>query len=262
MSIIPGERTLTKKYPFRYVFTPAWTGSMNMEADRYFGEISPPDTPLLRLYTWDRPTISFGCNQNPGKRIDLGACERDGIPVVQRPTGGRELLHGHDLCYGVAMPQEMGIGGIEARQVFAFITDCLVAALKKLGIMAEGKGLRDRTRAVRGPCFAQIDAGEITVGGKKLVASAQRVYAGCILQQGSIPLVRPSVDLTDYLCLENKDSLEKILELNTAYLGEHSTLTLEAIAESIKEAFEEGYSGPAGSGEELLQNFKGIIGVH
>ncbi len=235
---------------------------MNMEGDRYFGENSPPDIPLVRLYTWDRPTISFGCNQNPGRRIDLEACERDGIPVVRRPTGGRELLHGHDLCYGVAMPQETGIGAIEARQVFAFITDSLVAALGKMGIEAEGKGLKDRTHAVRGPCFAQIDAGEITVEGKKLVASAQRVYARCIVQQGSIPLFRPAVELTDYLCLENRDSLKKALELNTAYLGEHSTSTLEAIVESFKEGFQEGFSGPAGSAEELMQNFRGIIGVH
>ena len=235
---------------------------MNMQADRYFGEIAPPDIPLLRLYTWDRPTISFGCNQNPVRRIDLGACERDGVPVVQRPTGGRELLHGHDLCYGVAMPQVSGIGGVEARKVFDFITDCLVAGLKNVGVSAEGKRLKDRAHAVSGPCFVQTDAGEITVEGKKLVASAQRVYARCIIQQGSIPLHRPSVDLTEYLCLGNRESLKKTLELNTAYLGDYAEITLDSTVEAIRDSFADGFSGPADSAEELLQNFRGIIGVH
>jgi lipoate-protein ligase A len=230
---------------------------MNMEADRFFGEISPPDLPLLRLYTWDRPTISFGCNQNPARRIDLAVCSRDRIPVVQRPTGGRELLHGHDLCYCMAMPHQVGMMALEAKEVFAMITDCLVATLAKMGITAEWRSLGLRPKAISGPCFAQTDAGEISVDGKKLVASAQRVFERCIIQEGSIPLVRPAVDLIDYLGGANKDSMRLIMNSNTGYLSEYlgQTYSTETVVELCKQAFSERFSGLAGPADELLQEF-------
>ncbi len=230
-----------------------------METDRFFGEVTPPDLPLVRFYTWDRPTISLGCNQNPARRIELEFCRRDCIPVVQRPTGGRELLHGHDLCYCVAMPYKNPINTVEAKRIFARITDILISALSEMGIAAEGKSLDNRPRTAVGPCFVQVDAGEITVKGKKLVASAQRIFRYCIIQQGSIPLFRPAIDLTSYLRLTNKEALQQALELNTAYLNEHleGKHPLDWIIAIFKRVFTDSFSGPAGPTEELLENFKG-----
>jgi lipoate-protein ligase A len=231
---------------------------MNMEADRYFGEVSPPDLPIVRLYTWDKPTISFGWNQNPAKRIDLDLCRRNGIPVVQRPTGGRELLHGHDLCYCAAMPYQDSLTAVEARKVFSSITDVFVAALTKMGLAAKWHGLENKPKTVPGPCFAQIDAGEIAVGGGKLVASAQRVFDHCIIQEGSIPLHKPSIDLIDHLCLENKESLRQMMNANTAYLSEkmgHS-ISADSLALSFKQAFADHYSSEPGPAEEHLADFQ------
>jgi lipoate-protein ligase A len=230
-----------------------------MEADRFFGEVTPPDLPLVRFYTWDRPTISLGCNQNPVRRIELESCRQDGVPVVQRPTGGRELLHGHDLCYCVAIPNKNPVNAVEAKSVFEDITDVLVSALDEMGIAAEGKSLDNRPRTAVGPCFAQVDAGEITVKGKKLVASAQRVFRYCVIQQGSIPLFRAAIDLTDYLRLTNKEALRKALDSNTAYLNEHleEKHSLELIIAIFRKTFTNSFSGQAGPAEELLENFKG-----
>jgi lipoate-protein ligase A len=228
-----------------------------MEADRFFGEISPPDLPLVRFYTWERPTISFGCNQNPVKRIDLAACRRDQIPVVQRPTGGRELLHGYDLCYCVAMPRQAGISVLEAKQAFAFITDVLVRGLGKMGMNAEWQSLSKRPRAMQGPCFAQVDAGEITVEAKKLVASAQRVFERCVIQEGSIPLTKPAVELVDYLNTSDKESMRNMIDSNTAFLydciGNESSI--DAIVESFKLAFAERFASPGGPADDLINAF-------
>jgi lipoate-protein ligase A len=231
----------------------------NMEADRFFGEVAPPDLPLARFYTWDRPTISLGCNQNPARRIDLESCRRDSIPLIQRPTGGRELLHGHDLCYSVAIPQSSPVDAVKGKRIFAEITDALVKALIDMGIAAEGKKPGNHPRAVQGPCFAQVDAGEITIGGKKLVASAQRIFSHCIIQQGSIPLFRPDFDLASYLRLENKEQIRWVLNSNTAYLFEQlrGTYSLGSIVEAFGQAFTVSFSGPAGPAKELLDNFKG-----
>jgi lipoyl(octanoyl) transferase len=249
---------LTKEYNFRFSFTLAWSGLMNMEADRYLGEVITPDFPVVRFYTWDKPTISFGCNQNPTKRIDLASCQRDHIPVVQRPTGGRELLHGHDLCYCVAMPHAAGTTGLQAKQIFARITDVLIAALFNMGITAEWRSLSNRPRTMPGPCFAQTDAGEITVAEKKLVASAQRVFERCTIQEGSIPLVRPIVELINYLNTPERDSMRLAMDANTAYLQEQidGTIPIETVVEHFKLAFEKHFSSQAGPADELMEDFK------
>ena len=166
-------RPLKTKYNFKFAFTPNWTGAMNMEADRYFGEEAMLDIPFIRFYTWDRATISYGRNQNPARRIDIDLCASEGIPLVKRPTGGRELLHGHDLCYSVAWPCAAYISAVEAKNYFGFIVDALIRALRELGIDAQWNRFQGRPKIHGVPCFAQVDAGEITVHGKKLVGSAQ-----------------------------------------------------------------------------------------
>ncbi len=228
-----------------------------MEADRFFGDVEPPDLPLVRLYTWDIPTISLGCNQNPAKRLDLALCKRRGIPVVQRPTGGRELLHGHDLCYCVAIPHQIGMTAVEAKQIFSSITDVLNMALAQMGIAAEGGNLNGRPSAMRGPCFVQTDAGELSVKGRKLVASAQRVFDRCVIQEGSIPLEKPSVDLTEFLCVENREMLKKAMDANTAFLFDHlkQPVPIDAVVEQIKQAFIRHYGGPAQASDQLLDHF-------
>jgi len=249
---------LTKEYNFRFSVTLDWAGQMNMEADRYFGEVITPDLPMVRFYTWDKPTISFGCNQNPSKRIDLVSCQRDHIPVVQRPTGGRELLHGHDLCYCVAMPHAAGTTALQAKQIFARITDVLIVGLSNMGITAEWRNLSNRPRTMPGPCFAQTDAGEITVAEKKLIASAQRVFERCTIQEGSIPLIRPIIELTNYLKTADRESMRLAMDANTAYLQEQSngTMPIETVVGHFRQAFEEHFSSQAGPADELLTDFK------
>jgi len=214
-----------------------------MEADRHFGEDVLLEVPLVRFFTWDKPSISFGCNQNPQKRLDLALCRDDGIPVVRRPTGGRELMHGHDICYCVTMPVSSGISGISAKVNFGEVNDVLVLGLKKLGIAAEWSNFAKRPKTTFGPCFAQIDSGEIVVDGRKLVASAQRVYPRSIIQQGSIPLDVPEIELLKYLRLGDKLLVARRTGEMTAYLKDHldGTTKVASIVDVFREAFEENF---------------------
>jgi len=229
-----------------------------MEADRFLGDVEPPDIPLVRLYTWDRPTISLGCNQNPARRIDLDACKRDGIPLVQRPTGGRELLHGHDLCYTAAIPRKNPVGSIEARSFFAEINNVLVAGLQAMGVKAQWSAFSGRPRLTDGPCFVQADSGEITVSHRKLVASAQRVYERCLIQEGSIPLFRPGVDLARYLNSGGRDDIRRRINEVAAYLFEVSpeSMVIPDIMSNFQQAFENYYRGPAGPAENIIDQFQ------
>jgi lipoate-protein ligase A len=228
-----------------------------MEFDRALGEEHPPDSPLIRFYTWDKATISYGCNQNPAKRLDLEQCCRAGIPVVKRPTGGRELLHGHDICYTAAIPAAMAITGTEAKRIFANVTGVLISALRDMGIDARWSAFCAKPKLVDGPCFVQADSGEITVGGRKLAASAQRVYARCLIQQGSIPIHRPIADLSEFLRSGDRQAIRRRIDEMAAYLADETkeTLSLSSIVTIFEEAFASYYGAEAGPAAEIISGF-------
>jgi len=145
---------------------------------------------FLRLYHWTPPALSFGRNEPALRRYDRAAIERLGLAVVRRPTGGRAVWHEHEVTYAVAAP--MAVFG-SPRRAYCAIHARLADALCALGAPAElapdGHGdARERGARGAGPCFAAPVGGEVTVGGRKVVGSAQVRHGAAFLQHGSILL--------------------------------------------------------------------------
>lgn len=199
-----------------------------MEIDLRLGRDAVLSVPAVRFYTWKSDTISIGYNQDCRKRIDLDLCRRDGIEVVRRPTGGRELLHGHDLCYSVVWPTPDSPTAIEAGEIFAKINDILVSALRKMNVDASWQRFSKGRGATSGPCFVLVDRGEISADEKKLLASAQRVFKRAVLQQGSMPLAEPIADLTSYLRVDDRTEIKRRLAGATTCLYHHTDETFPA----------------------------------
>ncbi|MBC7841414.1 MAG: lipoate--protein ligase family protein, partial [Gemmatimonadaceae bacterium] len=57
---------------------------------------------LVRLYQWERPSVSFGRNQRCEGVYSLERCEALDVPAVRRLTGGRALVHAREVTYAVA----------------------------------------------------------------------------------------------------------------------------------------------------------------
>ena len=148
----------------------------------------------LRVYGWQRPTLSFGRNESVRTRFSAEQLARDGVDAVRRPTGGRVLLHDGDVTYSVTAPAQ---DSESVNAAFGRINRLLMAALARLGVgvgieVGVGLGQAPRGRPLRpgrDACFAEPSAGELVVDGRKLVASAQQRDAGALLQHGSILLI-------------------------------------------------------------------------
>ncbi|MFW6088790.1 MAG: lipoate--protein ligase family protein [Gemmatimonadota bacterium] len=148
----------------------------------------------LRLYRWEPACLSFGRNQEARDAYDAADAAERGIDVVRRPTGGRAVYHHRELTYSVAAPA--GTWG-SLRETYRRINRALAAGLRELGVPAVCAGDepddRGRRRAAPRPtpraCFRDPLPGEVTVGGRKLVGSAQWRDGGAFLQHGSILLV-------------------------------------------------------------------------
>jgi lipoate-protein ligase A len=169
------------------------TGDHNMARDVAILEaVSPGEAPpTLRLYGWSPPCLTLGRHQGV-EAADLEFCEREGIEVVRRPTGGRALLHHLELTYAVVAP--LGTGSLPRPLQDAYRTICraLVQAMRSLGVEAELTGgevnLELPGPRTTVPCFEAPAGGEVVVRGRKLVGSAMRAHAGTILQHGAILL--------------------------------------------------------------------------
>lgn len=156
------------------------SGAENMSIDEaLLDKAGRTGTASLRLYRFDPPCWSFGRN-------DL-AVERDGVPTVRRPTGGRAVWHEHEVTYAVAAP--IAVFG-RLRDAYRAIHERLASALRSLGVSATLASDRPTARLSDRPmsCFAETVGGEVLVGGRKVIGSAQVRRGTAFLQHGSILL--------------------------------------------------------------------------
>lgn len=141
--------------------------------------------PALRLYRWERVTLSLGHRQRLEEAARADVLAALGIPWVRRPTGGRALLHRpSDLTYAFAAGPGAASGVLAAYQR---VMGAIRAALASF-VALDAPRAADADRAPgQLPCLAVATGHEIAAGGRKLVAGAQRWRRGAFLQHGSIP---------------------------------------------------------------------------
>ncbi|MCX7925362.1 MAG: hypothetical protein N2554_06075 [Fimbriimonadales bacterium] len=155
------------------------------------GEIPP----TLRVYQWASPAITYGVNQQLPPRL-VEVCEQLGIPLFRRPTGGKAVLHGHDLT--IALVWQTAETRLYPRQVYLQLAPALVEAFRQVGVpAAQGDAAAPDPRSLDdgGDCFATPAIADIVHAetGVKLMGCALLVRGACVLMQASIPLRLPAV---------------------------------------------------------------------
>ena len=151
---------------------------------------------VFSIYSWSRPTLSFGRNQSASGLYDVGKIRAAGIDVVRRPTGGRAILHHHEVTYSVTAPVE---DAAPLRETYSRINRILQTGLSELGVAVVPAMLSARAAvpSVR-PCFETPAEGELVARGSKLVGSAQYRDDGALLQHGSILVNDDQSSLPDF----------------------------------------------------------------
>ncbi len=218
-----------------------------MAADaRLLEDRCPGDDPVLRLYRWSPPAVSYGYHQ-PETDFDVEAIARRGYGLVRRPTGGRAILHSDELTYAVVADARGSVFGETLNEAYTSINDALLVFLRKLGLSPDVSGGESLAQARGAVCFQSAGRHEITVDGRKLVGSAQRRLTDTFLQHGSILTGPGHVDLL--ACLKGtRDGDEERTRLlgATTHLGEQLDREIRGsdlteFEEILVEAFAETY---------------------
>lgn len=176
---------------WRLILDDAASGVWNMAVDRailsaYEGGDVPP---TVRLYRWERPTVSLGRFQKLGD-VDLEVCAAEGVDVCRRPTGGRGVLHDDEITYSIVTGVRDGLPrGVSAS--YRLLCGALVEAYRAMGVSAELTG-RPRGDRDSGACYLHATDADLSLGAAKLSGSAQVWSAVSCLQHGSFVLSRDS----------------------------------------------------------------------
>ena len=148
--------------------------------------------PVIRFYEWNPATLSIGYFQRAQKDIDFDQLHKLNLGFVRRPTGGRAVLHEHELTYSVIVSEEYPNMPKTVTEAYRVISEGLLLGFRNLGLDAyfsvpDTEEKRDILKKPKSAvCFDAPSWYELVVEGKKVAGSAQTRQEGVILQHGAI----------------------------------------------------------------------------
>lgn len=204
--------------------------------------------PTLRLYSWNPPCLSLGHAQSFAD-VDVERLKANGWEVVRRVTGGRAILHTDELTYSVTgnIDEPVLSGGV--LESYNRLAQALLFAIRELGLPVEIKEhiSEPATLNLNPVCFEVPSTYEITVGGKKLIGSAQARKKEGVLQHGSLPLTGDLTRICQALVFRDEaardNASQRLLERATTV---ESTLGAKTDWETAAQTFVKGFEAQLG----------------
>ncbi len=215
---------------WRLILDEPLNGAANMAADEAILRTvaAGEQPPTLRLYAWEPPCLSLGYGQRV-RDVDADRLARYGWDMVRRPTGGKAILHGDELTYSVALPEAHSLAAGGIIETYLRLSKALLEAMRRLGLGVQADPDGSSSREVGPVCFEVPSKYEITVGGKKLIGSAQmRRYRG-VLQHGTIPLCGDIARICDALVYDDAPARETAREQVRARATTLASVSLDTI---------------------------------
>ncbi|MFQ5646736.1 MAG: biotin/lipoate A/B protein ligase family protein [bacterium] len=199
--------------------------------------------PVLRLYRWEKPSVTIGYHQDASRELNLDACALSDIPIVRRPTGGRAVYHHSELTFSLVISRkELGSNGVI--ESYRKISRAFINAFSQLDIKAETATFHRKKSGGNGSaaCFISPSWYEITVEGKKIVGNALKRIKSHILFQGSV-LIDFDASLTlKYIGPENQRSARNRLKngVTAVNLETSSPRNYREVRNAFVEGFKKG----------------------
>ncbi|MEM4781203.1 MAG: biotin/lipoate A/B protein ligase family protein [Halalkalicoccus sp.] len=176
---------------WRLIREESWDGATNMALDRVAATTAAAGGPrTLRVYRWKTSTLSLGYHQEPDT-VDWAVCEREGIGVTRRPTGGGGIYHDSygDISYSIVAPADELPGDL--METYELLCEPIFEAFDRLGVDAGFAA--ESLPAIHEPsCYLREvhPAHDVVVDGpddpRKLSGNAQYRRKDAVIQHGSI----------------------------------------------------------------------------
>jgi lipoate-protein ligase A len=232
---------------WRLIGLEAQRGDLNMAMDEALLEYASEGPPTLRLFTWTEPWLSVGCLQ-PISDVDISACQRAGIPIVRRASGGTAVLHEGTVAFSLAVPPSHRLAVSDIVESYRMLAPPALIALEKIGIAAELVRLEEAQRGRpngfgSAACFAALSPYELVVGSRKLVGNSQLRRRGSILHHAVMMLDFNPGRFAGFLKTGSLDEVRRLsafLDVRIGSLG--GVLGRQVSAEEVAAAVQRGFA--------------------
>lgn len=239
---------------WRLIPEETWTGPMNMALDEIAARTAGDGGPrTVRVYRWGPSTLSLGYSQR-AESVDWAWCERDGITVTRRPTGGGGIYHDYDgdISYSITAPtSEFPTDLMDA---YEELCEPVLDAFDRLGVDADFAA--DPAPELHHPaCYLRAlnPAHDVVVDGRKISGNAQYRQRDAVVQHGSLSYARaptrhlacftdPGVTATEFR--ERVTSIREETGLSTDSSAEPGRRRREDAVDALEAALAE-WSGAA-----------------
>ena len=162
-------------------------GATQMALDEAAAETAGDGGPAtIRTYRWDPSCLTLGYGQDP-ETVDWAACERAGVDVTRRQTGGGGIYHdaAGDIAYSIAVPAADVPG--ELLDAYHLLCEPILDAFARLGIDADY--VEDPVAELYHPaCYLRElhPAHDIVADRRKIAGNAQYRTRDAVVQHGSV----------------------------------------------------------------------------
>lgn len=215
-------------------------GPLNMALDEIAAETAAEGGPrTVRVYQWDPSTLSLGYRQEP-ETIAWDYCEREGITVTRRPTGGGGIYHDFrgDISYSIVAPADELPGDL--MDTYELLCEPVFDAFERLGI--DARFTEEKRPVIHQPaCYLRElhPAHDVVAGedARKISGNAQYRRKDAVIQHGSLKF---DLDADRHLSVfSNPETTPAEFRERVTTMDEQADVTREAAVEAVEEALRE-----------------------
>ena len=223
-------------------------GPLNMALDEIAAETAAQGGPrTVRVYQWEPSTLSLGYRQEPDT-VAWEFCEREGITVTRRPTGGGGIYHDRDadISYSIIAPADELPGDL--METYELLCDPIFDAFERLGI--DARFTDEKLPPIHQPaCYLRElhPAHDVVAGAdaRKISGNAQYRRKDAVIQHGSLKF---DLDAERHLgVFSTPDTSPEEFRERVTTIAEESGATRDDAAEAVEEALREWAEADEGS---------------
>jgi lipoate-protein ligase A len=234
---------------WRLVREEAREGPLNMALDEVAAETAAAEgLATARVYRWEPNTLSLGYHQDPDT-IDWDFCERAGITVTRRPTGGGAIYHDSwgDISYSVVAPAADLPGDL--MDSYEILCTPLFDALERVEIDADFAAA-EQSAVYEPACYLRAvhPAHDVVAGGRKLSGNAQYRQRDAVVQHGSLTFEKTTERHLD--CFADPEATPADFDERVASVREQVDVSREQMVDALESTLREWADASEGNWSE------------
>ncbi|ELY93994.1 biotin/lipoate A/B protein ligase [Natrialba hulunbeirensis JCM 10989] len=154
------------------------------------------DVRTVRVYSWEPSTLSLGYRQEADS-VDWDFCDREGIDVTRRQTGGGGIYHDRyaDISYTVVAPAEEVPGDL--MECYALFCEPILTAFEEMGVDADFAAA-EQSAIYKPSCYLRdihpahdvVAPASSPEQARKISGNAQYRQRDVVIQHGSLSYAR------------------------------------------------------------------------